>query len=75
MRVAALTWYAVCVAVFAGLPLTRCSKLPSWLGPDFFFDGTLPSGRNEHGFEVCDDGKIYIFGGDDQNGETSRVLL
>ncbi len=66
-------WYAVCVAIQM-FPLSRCSKLPSWLGPDFFFDGTLPSARQQHGFALCDDGKFYVFGGDDQNGEMMCVL-
>jgi hypothetical protein len=66
---AAQAWCAVHFAMLAGLPTSECAKLPSWRGPNTFFDGTLPSARDDSGFEMCDDGKIYIFGGYGPNGE------
>ncbi len=54
----------------AGLHSSQSAKLPSWRGPDTFFEGRLPSNRNDHGFSSCDDGRIYVFGGDaGQDGE------
>jgi hypothetical protein len=64
-----LVWRTMWIAGLAFLPCCRCAKLPSWRGPNTFFDGTLPSERIEHGFVSGDDGKIYIFGGKWQNGE------
>ena len=63
-------WCVVCVAILAGLNLSQCAnaKLPSWRGPDTFFEGTLPSNRSSHGFASVD-GMIYIFGGQDTSGE------
>ncbi len=65
-------WYLTCVAVLAGLPPSRCSKLPSWRGPNSFFDGTMPSNREGHGFAEVD-GRIYVFGGAAVSGETLRA--
>jgi hypothetical protein len=61
-------WCVVYVAVLAGLHPSQSAKvkLPSWRGPDAFFDGTLPSNRSRHGFASVD-GRIYVFGG--QRGE------
>ena len=42
--------------------LHEASKLRSWLGPDTFFEGILPSKRSYHGLVACD-GKMYVFGG------------
>jgi hypothetical protein len=53
----------LCVLGLIVLNSSICAKLPSWRGPDIFFDGILPSGRESHGFASCDDGKIYVFGG------------
>ncbi len=55
-----LLWWTL-----AFLPSGLCDKLPSWRGPDTFFEGPLPSGRYGHGFASSDDGKIYIFAGCD----------
>ncbi len=52
---------------------SRCAKLTSWRGPDTFFEGTLPSNRNLHGFATCDDGWIYVFGGVASTGEALSV--
>ena len=64
-------WCVVCAALLlAGLHPSRCAKtkLPSWRGPDTFFDGTLPSNRSSHGFASVD-GRIYVFGGQNRSGE------
>ena len=63
-------WCVVCAALLAGLHPSRCAKakLPSWRGPDTFFDGTLPSNRSWHGFASVD-GRIYVFGGQNGSGE------
>jgi hypothetical protein len=74
MARASWVWYVVCVAGFAGLRPSQSAKLPSWRGPDTFFDGTLPPARQKHGFASCDDGKVYVFGGDDQNGGAPCAL-
>ena len=57
-------WCVVCVALLAGLHPSRCAKakLPSWRGPDTWFDGTMPSNRTRHGFASVG-GRIYVFGG------------
>jgi hypothetical protein len=60
---AEVAWFAVCGLYLASFYPSRCAKLPSWRGPDTFFDGTLPSKRSLHGFESFGDGRIYIFGG------------
>ena len=71
----ALACCVVGVASFACLQLSHCAKLPSWRGPDTFFDGTLPSNRSLHGFASCDDGRIYVFGGDWQQGEMTTLKM
>jgi hypothetical protein len=58
------SYLAFCVvAGLAGLNPCRSAKLPSWHGPDVFFEGSLPSKRLSHGFASCDNGKLYVFGG------------
>ena len=44
-------------------------KLRSWLGPDSFVEGILPSAREAHGFQSMDDGKIFVFGGFGADGD------
>jgi hypothetical protein len=56
-------WCLVFVIGLVSVHPSRCAKLPSWRGPDTFFDGSLPSVRDSHGFALCDDGRIYVFGG------------
>jgi hypothetical protein len=62
--------WVVCAAFLAGLHPSRCAKakLPSWSGPNAFFDGTLPVRRSGHGFASVD-GRIYVFGGEYRYGE------
>jgi hypothetical protein len=69
-------WCAVCVAVLASVHPSRCAKakLPSWRGPDAFFDGALPSNRSDHGFAEAD-GRIYVFGGVEGSGESERMCV
>jgi hypothetical protein len=69
MRLKAHSWWLLCVAGLACLHSIRSAKLPSWRGPDTFFEGNLPSKRFSHGFAACDDGKIYVFGGSNVLGE------
>ena len=52
----------------SNLNFAQCAKLRSWVGPDTFFEGQLPSARNYHGFAASDDGRFYIFGGLDETG-------
>jgi hypothetical protein len=70
MRICSLVY----VALLADLHRSLCAKakLPSWRGPDAFFDGTLPSNRYSHGFASVD-GWIYVFGGSGSAGERKRV--
>jgi hypothetical protein len=67
-------WCVVCVAVLACVHPSRCAKakLPSWRGPNVFFDGNQPSNRSNHGFEEAD-GRIYVFGGAERGGESERM--
>ncbi len=66
---AALVWCLICF-VLTGLPFSKAkAKVPSWRGPDTFYDGALPSNRSSQGFAPFDDGRIYIFGGDGKLGE------
>jgi hypothetical protein len=70
LQSAALALWLACIVEFASLPSSQAkSKLPPWNGPDAFFDGPLPSKRSQHGFASCDDGRIYVFGGQGQQGE------
>jgi hypothetical protein len=52
----------------------KAAKLRSWLGPDFFFDGNLPSNRSTGGFASSEDGKIYLFGGFNLDGNTYNSI-
>jgi hypothetical protein len=54
---------ALCIMGFVVLETAICAKLPSWRGPNTFFDGTIPTNRNGHGFASCD-GRMYVFGGE-----------
>jgi hypothetical protein len=45
------------------------AKLRSWVGPDYFFEGSLPSIRSGHGLASKDDGKVYVFGGSGMTGD------
>jgi hypothetical protein len=47
------------------------AKLRSWVGPNYFFEGSLPSNRSSHSLASTDDGKVYVFGG---IGTTGDVL-
>ncbi len=73
---AALVWprWFICFVGLAGLPSSQAkAKAPSWRGPDTFFDGALPSNRSSQGIAPFDDGRIYIFGGDGEQGEQNAV--
>ena len=69
IRATTLWWNAVCIVGLIWLHRARCAKLPSWRGPDTFFDGILPSNRSSHGFAAGDDGRLYVFGGDTLDGQ------
>jgi hypothetical protein len=59
-----LIFQAWCLRLCLLCIVSQCAKVPSWHGPDVFFEGSLPSNRDSHGFESCDDGRIYVFGGE-----------
>ncbi len=40
-----------------------CTKKRSWLGPNTFYEGVLPSARVGHGFACPNGGIIFAFGG------------
>ena len=45
------------------------SKLRTWIGPETFFEGALPSPRQGHAMLSTDDGVLYLFGGWGNSGE------
>jgi hypothetical protein len=49
------------------------AKLRSWVGPDYFFEGVLPSYRGEHGLVSTDEGKVYVFGGYGMTGDAPVI--
>jgi hypothetical protein len=58
------------------LSLLRASdaaKLRSWVGPDYFFEGVLPSNRGGHRLASTDDGKVYVFGGSGMTGDAPVI--
>ncbi len=61
--------FFLCLA-FVVFHHTQCAKR-SWLGPNFFFDGVVPSARYSQGLASIGS-KLYIFGGIDQFGEFGR---
>ncbi len=65
-----LPWCLLFAVTFTVLHLSRCEKLPPWFGPDSFYGGTVPSNRSGHRITSGDDGKIYVFGG--QNKDTGE---
>jgi hypothetical protein len=66
MRICSVLYVALLAHLHRGL--CAKAKLPSWRGPDIFFDGTLPSNRYSHGFASVD-GWMYVFGGFGNAGE------
>ena len=54
-------WLWILVVIGRGTHSTA-SKLRSWIGPDNFFEGILPSPRYAHGFTSLN-GNLYVFGG------------
>ncbi len=71
----ALTLCPVVCLVGLSLPFVRCTKLPSWRGPNTIFEGTLPSNRSQHGFTADDDGKLYVFGGSFWSGDSDGTSV
>jgi hypothetical protein len=72
----ALIWWLICFVGLAGLLSSQAkAKIPSWRGPDTFFDGTVPTNRSSQGIATFDDGRIYIFGGDGEKGEKNGASL
>jgi hypothetical protein len=45
------------------------AKLRSWVGPEYFFEGVLPSNRSGHRLASTDDGKVFVFGGYEMAGD------
>jgi hypothetical protein len=56
-------WSGRLLCIIVGVVGSQCAKLPSWRGPDVFFEGSLPSIRIHFGFASSDEGRIYAFGG------------
>ena len=52
----------------------KAAKLRSWLGPEFYYEGKLPSVRSGHGFVSDNSGKFYEFGGIGENGNIAILL-
>ena len=51
-------------------------KQRSWLYSDIsLLDGDLPSSRDGHGFASAEDGKIYVFGGQGEEGDVKKPTL
>jgi hypothetical protein len=67
-----LLWLVI-VFGLTSLKFCNCAKLPSWRGPETFFEGRLPSNRENHGFAACDDGRLYVFGGKTEQGEIFKT--
>jgi hypothetical protein len=51
------------------------AKQRSWVGPDFFFEGGLPSNRYGRGFAPTEDGKVYVFGGFGITGDAPQQSM
>jgi hypothetical protein len=51
------------------------AKQRSWVGPEYFFDGVLPSNRRLHGLASTNDGKVYIFGGTGMTGDAPHQSM
>ena len=49
------------------LKCPAAAKLRSWLGPDSFIEGEIPSSRSNHGFTFANE-ELYVFGGLGQSG-------
>ena len=48
-------------------------KQRSWLDSGLsLLDGDLPSARYGHGFASAEDGKIYVFGGQGEEGDVKK---
>jgi hypothetical protein len=54
---------------------TEAAKLRSWVGPDYFFEGDLPSNRSRHGLASTEDGKVYVFGGFGTTGDAPQQSM
>ena len=60
----------VCLAYAAGT-----NKQRRWLDSELsLLDGDLPSARFDHGFASAEDGKIYLFGGQEEEGNVKKPL-
>jgi hypothetical protein len=53
----------------------KAAKLRSWLGPDYFFEGNQPFDRMNSGFVSSEDGKIYVFGGFNFDGNPILSII
>ena len=45
------------------------SKSRTWIGPETFYEGELPSPRQGHAMLSTDDGVLYLFGGWGNSGK------
>ena len=49
--------------------VVKGAKLRTWVGPDTYFEGDLPSPRQGHEMISTDDGLLFIFGGWGNSGK------
>ena len=68
MTTASIFWIGLFFCVHAS------SKLRSWMGPDLFYQGQLPSRRYSHGFAASDQENLFVFGGS-SSGELSNSFI
>ena len=55
--------------------LADAVKQRQWLDSELsLLDGDLPSARNAHGLASAEDGKIYVFGGQGEEGDVKKPL-
>lgn len=59
-----------CWNTFFIVRLVEGTKLRTWLGPDKFFEGLLPTARNGHGVSSTEDGNLFVFAGSGNKGVT-----
>ena len=56
-------------------PVAEAQKVRSWVGPDTFFEGKLPSPRQGHTLTSTGDGILFLFGGWGNSGKIAEDLI
>ncbi len=64
----------LCFTLFHGFESVAASKERAWFDEGFYFEGTLPSPRTQHGFTSAAQ-RMYIFGGGNNKGGMCILLL